>query len=103
VIPTEGSEFWVDNWSILKNAPDPVAAHAFINFMLDPQVTANEIKTTYYAQCEAAAYKYMDPALAGNTVIYPNDATVARLESQTALAAEGASLRQQIWNEFKAA
>jgi len=103
VIPTEGSEFWVDNWSILKAAPDPVAAHAFINFMLDPKISANEINTTYYAQCETTAFKYMNPALSGNAVIYPNQATVSRLESQTALSSDGAKLRQQIWNQFKAA
>jgi spermidine/putrescine transport system substrate-binding protein len=103
VIPTEGSEFWVDNWSLLKTAPDPVAGHAFINFMLDPKISAKEISTTYYAQCETEAFKYMDPALAGNAVIYPNQATIARLESQTALSSDGAKLRQQIWNEFKAA
>jgi spermidine/putrescine transport system substrate-binding protein len=103
VVPTEGSEFWVDNWSILKSAPDPVAAHAFVNFILDPKISANEIKTTYYAQCETAAFQYMDPTVSGNAVIYPNQATIARLESQTALSSAGAQLRQQIWNEFKAA
>lgn len=103
VVPTEGSEIWVDNWSILKSAPDPIAAHAFVNFMMDPKISAKEISTTYYAQCETEAFKYMDPALSGNSVIYPNQATVARLESQTALSSDGAKLRQQIWNEFKAA
>jgi spermidine/putrescine transport system substrate-binding protein len=103
VIPTEGSEFWVDNWSILASAPDPVAAHAFLNFMLTPQVSAKEITWTYYAQCETAAFKYMDPTLSNNQVIYPNQAQISRLESQTALSAAGVNLRTQIWNEFKAA
>ncbi|HEX9037264.1 MAG TPA: spermidine/putrescine ABC transporter substrate-binding protein [Ktedonobacterales bacterium] len=103
VIPTEGSEFWVDNWSVLKSAPDPIAAHAFINFMLDPTTSAKEISTTYYAQCETAAFKTMDPALANNTVIYPNTAQISRLESQAALSSAGAKLRKQIWDEFKAA
>lgn len=103
VIPTEGSEFWVDNWSILRSAPDPIAAHAFVNFMLDPQISAKEISTTYYAQCETAAFKYMDPSLANNALIYPNEAQISRLESQTALSSDGAKLRKQIWDEFKAA
>jgi spermidine/putrescine transport system substrate-binding protein len=103
VIPTEGSEFWVDNWSILASAPDPVAAHAFLNFMMTPSVCAKEISWTYYAQCETAAFKSMDPTLANNQVIYPNEAQISRLESQTALSAAGVTLRTQIWNEFKAA
>ncbi len=103
VVPAEGSEFWVDNWSILKSAPDPIAAHAFVNFMLDPKISAKEISTTYYAQCETEAFKYMDATLADNAVIYPNQASIARLESQTALTSDGAKLRKQIWDEFKAA
>lgn len=103
VIPTEGSEFWVDNWSILKSAPDPVTAHAFVNFMLDPKISAKEISTTYYAQCETAAFQYMDPSLANDSVIYPNEAQISRLEAQTALSSDGAKLRKQIWDEFKAA
>jgi spermidine/putrescine transport system substrate-binding protein len=103
VIPTEGSEFWVDNWSILAAAPDPVAAHAFLNFIMTPKVCGSEISWTYYAQCETSAFKYMDPTLANNQVIYPNQAQISRLESQTALSSAGVSLRTQIWNEFKAA
>jgi spermidine/putrescine-binding protein len=103
VIPSEGSEFWVDNWALLKNAPDPIAGHAFINFMLDPKISGKEITTTYYAQCETEAFKYMDQTLASNAVIYPNQGTISRLESQEALSSDGAKLRKQIWDEFKAA
>jgi spermidine/putrescine transport system substrate-binding protein len=103
VIPTEGSEFWVDNWSILAKAPDPVAAHAFLNYMMTPQVCAKEISWTYYAQCETAAFTYIDPTLSNNQVIYPNEAQISRLESQTSLSAAGVARRTQIWNEFKAA
>jgi spermidine/putrescine transport system substrate-binding protein len=103
VIPSEGSEFWVDTWALLKSAPDPIAGHAFINYMLDPKVSAKEISTTYYAQCETEAFKYMDQSLASNAVIYPNQGTISRLESQTALSSDGAKLRKQIWDEFKAA
>ncbi len=35
VIPTEASEIWADNWCILGTAPHPVAAHAWINWLLD--------------------------------------------------------------------
>ena len=103
VIPSEGSEFWVDNWSILKTAPDPVAAHAFLNFIIDPKISAKEISTTYYAQCEQTALQYMDQSLATNSVIYPDAASIARLESQVALSPAGQAARQAIWAEFKAA
>ena len=36
-IPTETSEIWADNWCIPATAPHPVAAHAWINWLLDPE------------------------------------------------------------------
>lgn len=35
-IPKEGSDLWVDNMVILNTTKNPDAAHAFINFILDP-------------------------------------------------------------------
>lgn len=32
------TELWMDNWCIAAGAPNPEAAHAFINFVLDPEV-----------------------------------------------------------------
>ena len=44
VAPLGRSEIWIDNWAISAYAPDPVAAHAWINYMLDPAVNAREMQ-----------------------------------------------------------
>ena len=36
VLPTGNTERWADNWMILNDAPHPLAAHAWINKILDP-------------------------------------------------------------------
>jgi spermidine/putrescine transport system substrate-binding protein len=36
VLPQDTSEKWADNWCIPATAPDPVAAHAWINHLCDP-------------------------------------------------------------------
>src|SRR5207244_1040156 len=46
VIPSEGSEFWVDNSAITNTAPDPIAAHAFLNFFTDPTAASQEPSAT---------------------------------------------------------
>ena len=102
IVPAEGSELWMDNWCILKTAPDPVAAHAFLNFLMDPHVAAKEISITYYAQCMSAAKPYIDPSILNNPSIYPAASVIDKLEAQKALGA-GQRLRDQIWTEFKAA
>ncbi|GLX98090.1 spermidine/putrescine ABC transporter substrate-binding protein [Herbidospora sp. NBRC 101105] len=37
VVPKEGSDLWVDTMVILKASKNKEAAHAFINFILDPE------------------------------------------------------------------
>ncbi len=102
IVPSEGSELWMDNWSILKTAPDPVAAHAFLNFLMGPHVAAKEISVTYYAQCIAAAKPYIDPSILNNPSIYPSESVIDKLEAQKTIG-DGPRLREEIWTEFKAA
>jgi len=37
------TEIWMDNWSIPTGAPHPEAAHAFINYVLDPAASLQEL------------------------------------------------------------
>ena len=48
VIPTEASEIWADNWCIPVNAPHPVAAHAWINWLLTPSTAVTEMNYHNY-------------------------------------------------------
>jgi spermidine/putrescine transport system substrate-binding protein len=102
IVPTEGTEFWVDNWSITKTAPDPIAAHAFLNFFMNPQVAGKEISVTYYAQVISAAKPYIDKSILNNVSVYPAGSVIDKLEAQKALTV-GAKMRDQIWTEFKSA
>ena len=102
VVPTEGSELWIDTWAILKGAPHPVAAHAFINFLLDPTIQAQEIQYTYYAQAETDAQATMPAAIKNDPIIYPPVASLTPLETRKATPA-GQRARDQIFAEFKAA
>jgi spermidine/putrescine transport system substrate-binding protein len=48
VIPTEKSEIWADNWCIVASAPHPVAAHAWINWLLTPSTAVTEMNYHNY-------------------------------------------------------
>lgn len=48
VLPTEKSEVWADSWCIPATAPHPVAAHAWINFLLEPQTAVTEMNYHSY-------------------------------------------------------
>jgi spermidine/putrescine transport system substrate-binding protein len=48
VLCKEKSEIWSDNWCIPETAPDPVAAHAWINWLLTPSTAVTEMEYHNY-------------------------------------------------------
>ncbi|MEO8477902.1 MAG: spermidine/putrescine ABC transporter substrate-binding protein [Actinomycetota bacterium] len=102
VIPSEGSEFWLDNWCIPAGATHPELAHEFINWILTPEHQATETSYTYYASCVPDAKPIIDSAISGDPAIYPPDDVVAKLE--TAIADPlFLQLRNDAWTKFKSA
>jgi spermidine/putrescine transport system substrate-binding protein len=102
VIPSEGSEFWLDNWCIPASAPHPNLAHEFLNWILTPEHQATETNYTYYASCVTAAKDMVDPTIGDDPSIYPPADVIAKLE--TAIA-DPTFLQQRndAWTKFKSA
>ena len=44
VLGGPSTELWMDNWTVLASAPHPVAAHAWINAILDPAVSYQDLQ-----------------------------------------------------------
>ena len=67
VLLHEASEIWSDNWCIPSTAPHPVAAHAWINWLLTPSTAVTEMEYHNYgipipeALVAAAASLSKDP------------------------------------------
>jgi spermidine/putrescine transport system substrate-binding protein len=55
VIPTGTSEIWADNWCIPADAPHPVAAHAWIDWLLTPSTAVSEMEYHDYVIPEPQA------------------------------------------------
>jgi spermidine/putrescine transport system substrate-binding protein len=102
VIPSEGSEFWVDTWAVLRTAPDPVAAHTFINFILDPKIEGLEANYSYYANPETDATPFITNGIPKDPTVYPPQSELDKLESNKPTP-KGQRMRDQIFAEFKAA
>lgn len=81
VIPTEGTEFWIDSWSILADAPHPNLAHEFMNWILTPERQGIETNITYYASAVTGATDFTDPAITGDPGIYPPSDVIEKLEA----------------------
>ncbi|WP_293903276.1 polyamine ABC transporter substrate-binding protein [Phenylobacterium sp.] len=78
-IPKEGSQVWFDLFTIPKDAPNPVAAHRFIAFMLRPEIIAKASNFTQYANANSAATALVDPAIRDDPNAYPTPELNKRL------------------------
>lgn len=100
IIPADGTLYWMDVWVIFKNPPHPNAAYAWLNFIQDPAVQAQETITNQYATANTAAIKLLPADVLNNpTIFVPPDVLASGLLE----GAEDVStdpLRQQIWEEF---
>lgn len=71
-IPREGAVLWTDVMAIPKDAPNPAAAHAFIAYILEPQVVADISNYVMYANPNAEATPLLDEAVRTDPGIYPS-------------------------------
>jgi len=69
-IPKEGAVLWFDNMAIPADAPNPDAAHKFINFMLDAKNAAAATNYVFYANGNLASQKYIDKEVLDDPAIY---------------------------------
>jgi spermidine/putrescine transport system substrate-binding protein len=99
VVPPERSEIWTDNWAISAYAPDPVAAHAWINFMLDPNVNAKEMEYVQYAVGTPASYPLVGAAAKDPLVVFPK--SLIKDYEFLRTTPDGLNKRTAIWAEFK--
>jgi len=101
VLPTGRSELWIDNWAISADAPHPEAAHAWINFVLQPKVNAAEMRYVSYEVPTPASFKSVGAAAKNPKIVFPP--RVFKDYEILATTPDGLSKRVKIWDQFKAA
>ncbi|MDM5332558.1 spermidine/putrescine ABC transporter substrate-binding protein [Ureibacillus composti] len=100
-IPKEGSNLWFDNLVIPKTAANVDGAHAFINFMLDAEVAAQNADYVGYATPNASAMELMDPEVVADERFYPNEELKNKLEVYENLGLEWLGKYNEYFLEFK--
>ena len=78
-LPKEGGVRGSDTMVLLAGAQHPVAAHLFINFMLDAQIAADNTNLIGYMGPNEAAKQFIDPAILADPTVNPDKATVETL------------------------
>ncbi len=79
VIPKEGALVFYDMLAIPSDAKHPENAHAFINYLMRPEVMAAISNYVSYASANEASIPLVDDALRNNPNIYPPEELKAKL------------------------
>jgi spermidine/putrescine transport system substrate-binding protein len=100
IAPQGKSEIWTDNWAISAYSPDPVASHAWINYILEPKHNALEMEYVQYEVGTPASFQYVGAAAHDPLVVFGpeilNNYEVLRTTPT------GLQKRVAIWEKFKA-
>lgn len=90
ILPAEGAHQWLDVLAIPANAKNPGAAHAFINYLLRPEVSKLISESFPYTNPNAAARALLSPEQLANYASYPAGAT--KLEAFRDIGKAGADI-----------
>ena len=100
-IPKEGAVIWFDNLAIPSDAPHPENAHLFIDYIMEPEVTAAISNYVYYANGNRAALPYVDDEVKTDPSIYPPDEVRAKLFPDLSDSPKFTRLLTRAWTRVK--
>ncbi len=101
VIPKEGALQWFDMLAIPADAPHPEAAHAFINFIMDAQITADITDYVWYANGNEASMSLVDPDITSDPGIFPTEEAKAALWASVPYDARTDRTVTRLWTRVK--
>lgn len=101
VIPKEGAIRWVDVMAIPKDAPHAANAHAFIDYLLQPEVVAKITDHVAYANANKDATALVDPEIAADPGVYPPAEVRAKLVDPVSLPEDVQRQRVRAWTAIK--
>jgi len=100
-IPKEGAQMFFDNLAIPKDAPHAAEAHAFIDYLLRPDVAAKNTDLVQYANGNLASQPLVDKAVLDDKTVYPDAATMAKLYVISAHDQKTQRVLNRLWTKVK--
>ena len=99
--PSEGALMWFDQMAIPVDAPNPEAAHKFLNFILDAQNMADASNYVYYANGNLASQPMLEEDVIGDPAIYPDEATLKNLYTTMPYDPKIQRVVTRLWTKIK--
>jgi putrescine transport system substrate-binding protein len=100
-IAREGAVSFYDMLAVPADAPHPRNAHLFINYLMRPQIAAENSSAEHYASSNQAAYPLVAPDVYHDPAIYPTPDVLARLHPNAAHSQAYTRELNRVWTRFK--
>jgi putrescine transport system substrate-binding protein len=100
-IPREGAIMFFDMLAVPADAPHPLNAQLFIDFLERPEIAARNTNFVRYANANAAALPAVRAEVREDPGIYPPAAVATRLVPNRAHSPEYTRLLTRAWTRFK--
>ncbi|MES2354143.1 MAG: polyamine ABC transporter substrate-binding protein [Pseudomonadota bacterium] len=101
LIPKKGAPLFFDTMAIPSDAPHPNNAHAWINYILNPQVDASLTNKVFYANPNAASIPYVKKEVAENKTVFLSDADKKKMAPPEDVNNDIRRLMTRIYTQFK--
>jgi putrescine transport system substrate-binding protein len=101
LVPKEGAVLFFDMMAIPSDAAHPKNAHAFMNYIMRPEVQASITNKVKYANINLAAKKFVNPDIVSNPASYPTGAEMATMIPPKALTNDVRRLESRTYTSFK--
>jgi putrescine transport system substrate-binding protein len=86
--------------AIPADAKHPKNAHAFINYLMDPQVSANNSNFVNYANGNAASFAMVSDEVKNDPGVYPTPEVKAKLFPSLAYDEQATAIMARLWQKF---
>ncbi|NIA69042.1 polyamine ABC transporter substrate-binding protein [Pelagibius litoralis] len=101
VAPNEGALMWFDQMAIPSDAPHVEEAHAFLNYIMRPEIMAKASNYVYYANGNEASQQFLEEDVIDDPAIYPTPEALATLYTTTPYAPKVQRVVTRLWTKVK--
>ncbi len=100
IYPKEGTPLWLDNFVIPSQAENKDEAHAFINFILRPDIAAKCVEEYNYTTPNTGVQKHLPKEMAESTLIFPTAKEIGDSEFTKGLG-DTQKVYEKYWEDLK--
>ena len=101
--PKEGAMMWFDQLAIPNDADNVENAHAFINYIMRPEVMAKASNYVYYANGNLASQPLLEEDVLGDIAIYPDEASMQNMFVHLPYDPKTQRIVTRAWTKIKSA